>query len=430
MVFKVAIAGLGVVGGGTAKLLTEHKDLLEKRCNRAMELTAVADVNEDRFRALNLPVSVSYYKDALEMVEKADADLVVELIGGADGIALTLCKKALESGKHYVTANKAMLARHGNELGALAERKGVFFGYEASVGGGIPVIKVLREGFVGNDISAVYGILNGTCNYILTKMRETKRPFADVLAEAQELGYAEKPDPSLDVDGVDTAHKTAILGALAFGMPVDFQKMHVEGIRHISDLDIAYADELGYRIKLLGIAKNINGAVCINVYPCMVPQTAALATVDGVFNAVTTEGDFVGRSVLIGRGAGEKPTASAVVSDIVDCATGRGLPFLTVPFDKAEKRCQIPLSERIGGYYLRFDVRDEAGVVADIARALGDEGVSIERMIQRSVDGRDTVPLIMTVHEAKEAAVTKALTVIRSLKAVAGEPCMIRIEKL
>ena len=354
--------------------------------------------------------------------------MVVELIGGANGIAYQVCLEALKQGKAFVTANKAMIAHHGNELAKLTEEKGLFFGYEAAVAGGIPIIKSLREGFVGNQVSEVYGILNGTCNYILTVMRETGKPFDEVLSDAQKLGYAEA-DPSFDIDGIDTAHKTCILGALAFGMPINLEALNIEGIRHISVLDIAFAEELGFRIKLLGVGRRSEQGVSLNVYPCMIPQTSEIAHVDGVFNAVITEGDFVGHSMLVGRGAGERPTASAVVSDIADAATGRKLPLLTVKNDEIKALPIVPLSEREGEYYLRLEVRDEPGVIAQIAKILGDEQVSIASMIQRG-QTQWSVPLMMTLHRAKEARVTAALAKIEDLPAVLKKPCLIRIERL
>lgn len=428
-VFKVALAGLGTVGGGVVKLLFEQKDVLKKRCGRPVELCAVSDLNEARLKELGIPETVKYYKDALDMAENCEADIVVELIGGADGIALRLCRAALERGKSFVTANKAMIAHHGNELAKTAETKGAFFGYEAAVAGGIPVIKALREGLVGNRISEVYGILNGTCNYILTVMRETGRSFEEVLSEAQRLGYAEA-DPSFDVDGIDTAHKMCILGSLAFGMPINLDMLSIEGIRRISDLDIAFAEELGFRIKLLGAGCRTDEGVSLNVYPCMVPQTASIAHVDGVFNAVITEGDFVGHSMFVGRGAGEKPTASAVVADIADAASGRGLPLLTVAQSDIVALPVVPLSERVGEYYLRFEVMDRPGVVADISRILGEENVSIASMIQRGRKSDDAVPVIMTLHAAKETGVVNALNRIERLESVLAKPCMIRIERL
>ncbi len=428
-VFKVAVAGLGTVGGGVVRLLREQQDVLLKRCGRLIELTAVADLNPDRAAELNLSASVAFYQDAREMAEKTDADVIIELIGGADGIAYELCLSALNRDKSFITANKAMIAHHGNELARLAEEHGVFFGYEAAVAGGIPIIKALREGLVGNRISEVYGILNGTCNYILTMMRETGRPFGDVLADAQKLGYAEA-DPSFDIDGIDTAHKTCILGALAFGMPIDLQALSVEGIRFITDADIAFAEELGFRIKLLGVGRRYDNGVSLNVYPCMIPQTAEIAHVDGVFNAVITEGDFVGHSMFVGRGAGERPTASAVVADIADAAMRRGLPLLTVANKEIKPEPVVSLARREGEYYVRFEVRDQPGVVADIARILGNENVSIASMIQRGRAQGGTVPLIMTFHKSKESAVTAALAEIERLDCVLDKPCMIRIERL
>lgn len=427
-IFKVALAGLGTVGGGVVKLLREQSDLLEKRTGRKIKLTAVSDLNQQKLLELGLLGEADYYKDALEMVRKADADLVVELIGGANGIAYQVCLESLKQGRAFVTANKAMIAHHGNELAKLTEEKGLFFGYEAAVAGGIPIIKSLREGFVGNQVSEVYGILNGTCNYILTVMRETGKPFDEVLSDAQKLGYAEA-DPSFDIDGIDTAHKTCILGALAFGMPINLDALNIEGIRHISALDIAFAEELGFRIKLLGVGRRSEQGVSLNVYPCMIPQTSEIAHVDGVFNAVITEGDFVGHSMLVGRGAGERPTASAVVSDIADAATGRKLPLLTVKNDEIKALPIVPLSEREGEYYLRLEVRDEPGVIAQIAKILGDEQVSIASMIQRG-QTQWSVPLMMTLHRAKEARVTAALAKIEDLPAVLKKPCLIRIERL
>ena len=426
---KVALAGLGTVGGGVAKLLIEQKDILLKRCGKSIELIAAADLNAGRFDELNLPSSVVRYTDAREMVKETQADVVVELIGGANGIAYDVCMMALNGGKGFVTANKAMIAHHGNELAKLAEEKDVFFGYEAAVAGGIPIIKSLREGLIGNKISEIYGILNGTCNYILTVMRETGKPFDVVLAEAQKLGYAEA-DPSFDIDGIDTAHKTCILGALAFGMPIDLEKISIEGIRFISDADIAFAEELGFRIKLLGVGRRYENGVSLNVYPCMIPQSAEIAHVDGVFNAVITEGDFVGHSMLVGRGAGERPTASAVVADIADAALHRGGPVLMVANNEIKPVSCVSLQEREGEYYVRFKVKDRPGVVADISRILGDEGVSIASMLQRGQTADGFVPLIMTFHKSKEKSVVEALKKIEMLECVVDKPCMIRIERL
>ncbi len=428
-IFKVALAGLGTVGSGVVKLLREQSVLLEKRTGVKIVLAAVSDLNPQKFLELGLPGEATYFKDALEMVRKADADLIVELIGGADGVAWRVCRETLERGKAFVTANKAMIAHHGNEIAGLTEEKGLFFGFEAAVAGGIPIIKSVREGFVGNNISEVYGILNGTCNYILTAMRETGKPFDEVLADAQKLGYAEA-DPSFDIDGVDTAHKMCILGALAFGTPINLNALSVEGIRRISALDIAFAEELGFRIKLLGVGRRVGNGVSLNVYPCMIPQTAEIAHVDGVFNAVIAEGDFVGHSMFVGRGAGEKPTASAVVSDIVDAAAHRGLPLLTVKNADVRDLPVVPLAQCDGEFYVRFDVDDRPGVVADIARILGGENVSIASMIQRGRAPDGKVPLIMTLHKSKESAVASALEKIGRLDSVSDKPCAIRIERL
>lgn len=428
-IFKVALAGLGTVGGGVVKLLREQSVLLEKRTGVKIVLAAVSDLNPQKFLELGLPGEATYFKDALEMVRKADADLIVELIGGADGVAWRICRETLERGKAFVTANKAMIAHHGNEIAGLTEEKGLFFGFEAAVAGGIPIIKSVREGFVGNNISEVYGILNGTCNYILTVMRKTGKPFDEVLADAQKLGYAEA-DPSFDIDGVDTAHKMCILGALAFGTPINLNALSVEGIRRISALDIAFAEELGFRIKLLGVGRRVGNGVSLNVYPCMIPQTAEIAHVDGVFNAVIAEGDFVGHSMFVGRGAGEKPTASAVVSDIVDAAAHRGLPLLTVKNADVRDLPVVPLAQCDGEFYVRFDVDDRPGVVADIARILGGENVSIASMIQRGRAPDGKVPLIMTLHKSKESAVASALEKIGRLDSVSDKPCAIRIERL
>lgn len=421
---KIALAGLGTVGGGTAGLLSEQAAILEARAGRQLKLTAVSALEKPPGVPLGDAV---FYDDARKMVAEADYDLLVELIGGASGIALELVKGALAKGKHVVTANKAMVAHHGVELAKLAETLGGEIGFEASVGGGIPIIKSLREGLAGNRVTSVMGILNGTCNYILTTMRATGRDFADVLAEAQALGYAEA-DPSFDIDGIDTAHKLAILASLAFAMPIDIDGVTCEGIRHVSALDIQYADELGYRIKLLGVARQTAKGVAARVYPAMVPLSFPLAHVDGVFNAIVTEGDFVGRTVLEGRGAGARPTASAVVADIVDIARGRHTPTFGVPLSALKAQPKAPEGEQQSAYYIRLMVRDEPGVFADIATALRDEKVSMEQIIQRGRSKDESVPVVMTVHETSEAAMQKALARIAKLAALSEPPHLIRIE--
>jgi homoserine dehydrogenase len=421
---KVALAGLGTVGGGTASLLAEQASLLEARAGRPIRLTAVSALE----RPPGVPLGdAAFYDDARKMVTDADYDVLVELIGGASGIALELVKGALAKGKHVVTANKAMIAHHGVELAKLAETLSNQIGFEASVGGGIPIIKSLREGLAGNKVTQVMGILNGTCNYILTTMRATGRDFNDVLAEAQKLGYAEA-DPSFDIDGIDTAHKLAILASLAFAMPIDIDGVTCEGIRHVSALDIQYADELGYRIKLLGVARRTDKGVEARVYPAMVPLSFPLAHVDGVFNAIVTEGDFVGRTVLEGRGAGARPTASAVVADLVDIARGHVTPTFGVPLSYLKPLPKAPAGEHVSAYYIRLMVRDEPGVFADIAAALRDEHVSMEQIIQRGRSPGESVPVVMTVHETKESAMQKALARIAALSALSEPPHLIRIE--
>ncbi|MBM3573873.1 MAG: homoserine dehydrogenase, partial [Alphaproteobacteria bacterium] len=315
---KIAIAGLGTVGAGVLKLLAEHAELIAARCGRRLVVTAVSARDRKRDRGVDL-TGVRWYQDAAALAADPEIEIVVELIGGAEGVARQLCEAALDAGKHVVTANKALLAHHGTALATLAEGKGRTLAFEASVAGGIPIVKSLREGLAANRLSRIYGILNGTCNYILTTMREQRREFAEVLAEAQKLGYAEA-DPSFDVDGTDAAHKLAILTSLAFGAAVDLNGVHIEGIRHVSSLDIDYADELGYRIKLLGIARRTEHGIEQRVHPCMVPKGTPIAHVEGVYNAVVAEGDYVGRVVHEGRGAGAGPTASAVVADLLDIA--------------------------------------------------------------------------------------------------------------
>jgi homoserine dehydrogenase len=422
-VLKIAVAGLGTVGGGTVRLLAQHADLLSRRSGCRLTLVATAALE----KPADLPLDgIPYFTDAREMVRQTDYDVLVELIGGR-GVALDVVKTALERSRHVVTANKAMIAHHGLELAELAEKAGVAFGYEGAVGGGIPVIKALREGLAGNRLSQVYGILNGTCNYILTTMRESGREFAEVLAEAQALGYAEA-DPSFDIDGIDTAHKLSILTSLAFGTAVDFGKVHIEGIRHVSALDIRFAEELGYRIKLLGIARRTKGGIEQRVHPCMVPIAAPIARVDGVFNAVVAEGDFVGRTVYEGRGAGALPTASAVVADLLDIAANRRTPTFGVPASALARLELSPMDRHVGAYYIRFMVVDQPGVLAEIAAALRDERVSMESVLQHGRAPGETVPVVMTTHETEEAAMNRAISRIKDIAAMVEPPRLIRVE--
>src|SRR5262249_22626937 len=361
------------------------------------------------------------------MAGDPEIDIVVELIGGADGIALEVVETALRRGAHVVTANKALMAKHGTRLAACAEEKGVALAFEASVAGGIPVIKTLREGLAGNRLSRVYGILNGTANYILTTMREAGREFAEVLAEAQKLGYAEA-DPRFDIDGIDAAHKLAILASVGFGRPVDLPGVYAEGIRHVSRLDIDFAEELGYRIKLLGIARLTEEGLEQRVHPCMVARSTPIAAVEGVYNAVVAEGDFVGRVVLEGRGAGALPTASAVAADLVDIAAGRHVAPLGVPTADLRALPGVPIERHQGAYYIRLMVLDQPGVIAGIAAALRDEHVSMESMIQRGRAPGEAVPVVLTTHVTVEAAMRRALEKITALDTVLEAPHMIRIE--
>jgi homoserine dehydrogenase len=425
---RIAIAGLGTVGAGTVKLLQVHAGDIARRCGRPIEIVAVSA--RDRKRNRDVDVSAyAWHDDALSLAGLADVDVVVELIGGSDGPARKLLEAAIAKGKHVVTANKALLAHHGTALARAVEAKGVSLCYEAAVAGGIPIIKTLREGLAGNRIERVYGILNGTCNYILTTMRQTGREFTDVLADAQRLGYAEA-DPSFDVDGVDAAHKLAILAGVAFGCEIDFASLHVEGIRNVSAVDIAFAEELGFRIKLLGIARMTEYGLEQRVHACMVPLGTSIAHVEGVFNAVVTEGDFVGQNLCQGRGAGAGPTASAVVSDLIDIARGRSQPTFGVPAAELKKLPASPMTRHRGAYYIRLMVVDKPGVIADVTAALRDEEVSLEAMLQRARSPGEAVPVVLTTHDTEEAAMRRALERIAALGSVVEPPHVIRIESL
>ncbi|HEX3863833.1 MAG TPA: homoserine dehydrogenase [Stellaceae bacterium] len=423
---RIAVAGLGTVGGGTLQLLERQAETVALRAGRRIVVAAVSARDRRRDRGVNLSAA-RWYEDPVAMAADPEIDVVVELIGGSEGVALSVIETALARGKHVVTANKALMAEHGTRLAAQAEATGVALAFEAAVAGGIPIIKTLRESLAGNRLSRVYGILNGTSNYILTTMREGGREFAEVLAEAQKLGYAEA-DPSFDIDGVDAAHKLAILASVAFGRPVDLPGVYTEGIRHISRLDIDFAEELGYRIKLLGIARLTEGGLEQRVHPCMVKRTTPIAAVEGVFNAVVAEGDFVGRVVLEGRGAGAFPTASSVASDLVDIAAGRLVPPFGVPTAALSPQPGAAMSQHHGAYYIRLMVVDQPGVIADVAAALRDEQVSMESMIQRGRAPGEAVPVVLTTHATVEAAMRRSLDRIAKLAAVLEPPRMIRIE--
>lgn len=425
---RIGIAGLGTVGIGVVKILNRHQAVLAERSGVALNITAVSARDRSRDRGIETS-GFRFEPDALVLAEAPDVDIVVELIGGADGVAYDLVKGALQNGKHVVTANKALLALHGTELAEIAEANNAAINFEAAIAGGIPIVKALREGLAGNRFNRVYGILNGTCNYILTEMEQTGRDFSDVLAEAQELGYAEA-DPSFDIDGVDAAHKLALLASLAYGARVDFSAVHIEGIRHIQAIDIAFAKELGYRIKLLAIAAERGEGIEQRVHCCMVPVDTPIAHVDGVFNAVVADGDFVDTTVFEGRGAGEGPTASAVVGDIIDIARGNRVPTFSVPVTSLRTIDTVSVASRIGRAYIRLHVVDRPGVIADIAAVLRDEAVSISTLVQR---GRASgpnggVPVVLITHEGVESALTRALERIAALQVVLETPRMIRIE--
>ena len=425
---RIGVAGLGTVGAGTVRLLAEHGDLLAQRCGRRLEVVAVSARDRNRDRGIDVS-GARWYDDPNALAGAAEIDVVVELIGGFDGIALELCRAAIAGGKHLVTANKALLAHHGAALATAAEDAGVALGYEAAVAGGIPIVKALREGLAGNSVRRVYGILNGTCNYILSAMRESGRDFADALAEAQRLGYAEA-DPSFDIDGIDSAHKLALLASVAFGCPIAFDAVHIEGIRRIGALDIGFAQELGYHVKLLGIAGVTDAGLEQRVHPCMVSIDVPIAHVDGVFNAIVVEGDFADRTMFGGRGAGAEPTASAVVADLVDIARGQILPVFGVPARALKRIPAAPMSRHVGAYYIRLMVVDRPGVMADVTAALRDEQVSVEALIQRGRNPGDVVPVVLTTHDTEEQAMLRALKRIASLDTVLEDPRMIRIEHL
>ncbi|PTQ10887.1 homoserine dehydrogenase [Sphingomonas oleivorans] len=422
---KIALAGLGTVGAGVIKLLGENAALIERRAGRPIEIIAVSARDRTRDRGVDLS-RFAWVDDAGELSHRDDVDAVVELIGGSDGPALTIARAALTNGKAFVTANKAMIAHHGLELAATAEKTGAALKYEAAVAGGIPVIKGLREGAAANEIGHVYGILNGTCNYILTAMEEAGRDFADVLAEAQALGYAEA-DPSFDIDGVDAAHKLSILASLAFGTTIDFDAVAITGIRHIIAADIAEAAALGFRVRLVGFGEAGPKGLFQRVHPCLVPIGHPLAHVVGSLNAVVAEGNYVGRLIFQGRGAGEGPTASAVVADLVDIARGEYGPAFAMPVASLARLAPAPAGERNGRAYLRFTVADRPGVLAEITAAMRDAGVSIESLIQRGAAADGSVLLVMVTHECPESSVTDALARLQGSQSLIGKPMLMHI---
>ncbi|MCK0070532.1 homoserine dehydrogenase [Kordiimonas laminariae] len=423
---KVGIAGLGTVGVGVIKIMETHNAMLTARGGRTIEISAVSARDRGRERGVDL-APYAWCDNPVELASRDDVDLIIELIGGSDGPAYALAKETLSRGKSFVTANKALIACHGKELAGLAEASGASLRYEAAVAGGIPVIKALAEGLVGNDVSGLYGILNGTCNYILTRMEREGLDFAEVLEDAQRLGYAEA-DPTFDIDGIDTAHKTAILAALAFGTAPDMDNLPTEGIRNIAPVDIDYAKELGYRIKLLGVARRTDDGIETRVHPAMVSLSAPLAKVMDAINAVVINGDFVGQTVYEGAGAGEGPTASSVVADIIDIARGNTYAPLGIPVSDLQELPAIPAEKHLGTYYIRLRVEDRPGVMADITSVLAEKNVSIKSMLQRGKCDDGGVYIVLTTHETVEACIAKTLNHFTNLECVLETPTMLRIE--
>lgn len=421
---RLGIAGLGTVGGGVVRLIHQNAALLTARCGRPVQVTVASARDLGRSRGLPLE-GVRIIADARAIAEQHDVDIVIEVIGG-DGIAREVVERAIAAKKPVVTANKALLAKHGAVLARMAEQAEVPLLWEAAVAGGIPVIKGIREGLAANHISEVLGILNGTCNYILSTMTATGRDFADVLAEAQKLGYAEA-DPSFDIDGVDTAHKLSLLAALSFGAPPDFAAVRVEGIRHVSALDIKFAGELGYTIKLLAVARLTTAGLEQRVQPCMVPKTSPLGSVGGPFNAVMAQGDFVDRILWVGRGAGASPTASAIVADVVDLVKGAQMLTFGLPVDSLKAQPPLPPQACEGSYYVRVMVTDQPGVIADITAILRDNKVSMESFLQHGRNPGETVPVVFTTHETNEAAMLDSLARIGQLEAVREPPRLMRV---
>jgi homoserine dehydrogenase len=436
---KLGIAGLGTVGLGLVRLIQEHRTRMALALGRELQIVGVSARSRQKKRGVEL-AGIAWFDEAQRLAVEPAIDVFVELIGGEEGIARTAVEAALRAGKHVVTANKALLAKHGSELAGLAEQHGVALNFEAAVAGGIPVIKTLREALAGNQIRRVYGILNGTCNYILTQMQEEHRAFAEVLKEAQDKGYAEA-DPTFDIGGFDTAHKLALLTSLAFGTKVALEHIHVEGIEGITQADIEAADDLGYRIKLLGVALLTDSGIEQRVHPAMVPKHSAIAEVSGVTNCIAIDGDFVGNVLLAGPGAGAKATASAVAADILDIARGGFVAPFGVPAARLKSYRRARLGQHQGAYYVRLSVFDRPGAMASIAGRMGERGVSLESIVQRrprwALPGIDAKPkpgaptgVILMTHETTEEAIRLALKAIHGDGNVSEQPQMIRIEPL
>ncbi|OIQ99464.1 homoserine dehydrogenase [mine drainage metagenome] len=431
---NVGLLGIGTVGGGTFTVLQRNAEEITRRAGRPIRITVVADKNVELAKKVT-GGTCRVTDDAFSVVSDPEVDIVIELIGGY-GVAKELVLKAIANGKHVVTANKALLATHGNEIFKAAQDKGVMVAFEAAVAGGIPIIKALREGLTANRIEWIAGIINGTTNFILSEMRDKGLSFDTVLKEAQRLGYAEA-DPTFDIEGVDAAHKITILSALAFGIPMQFDKAYIEGISKLDATDIKYAEQLGYRIKLLGITKRTPEGVELRVHPTLIPSKRLIANVEGAMNAVVVQGDAVGATLYYGKGAGAEPTASAVIADLVDVtrmATSDPLnrvPHLAFQPNAMADLKILPMDDVITSYYLRLRVQDKPGVLADITRILADEQISIDAVIQKEPgEGEDQTDLIMLTHQTREKRIKAAIAKIEALGVVAGKVTKLRLEEL
>ncbi|OAM53404.1 homoserine dehydrogenase [Methylovorus sp. MM2] len=431
---NVGLLGIGTVGGGTFTVLKRNQDEIARRAGRAINIVKVADRDLERARQIT-GGNIALTDDAFDVVNDPNVDVVVELIGGYT-LAKELVLKAIENGKHVVTANKALLAVHGNEIFAAAEKKGVIVAYEAAVAGGIPIIKALREGLSANRIEWIAGIINGTTNFILTEMREKGLDFADVLKEAQRLGYAEA-DPTFDVEGIDAAHKLTIMAAIGFGMPMQFDKAYTEGISNLQGEDIRYAEELGYGVKLLGISKRTDKGVELRVHPTLIPEKRLIANVNGAMNAVVVKGDAVGPTLYYGAGAGAEPTASAVVADLVDVSraqlidAAQRVPMLAFQSSELATLAILPIREINSAYYLRLRALDKPGVLAEVTKVLADRAISIDAMMQKEpADGEDAADIIILTHITIEKNMDAAIAEIEALSAISGKVTRLRMEEL
>jgi len=429
---RVGLLGLGTVGSGTLAVLARNNRLIASRAGRRLQVTCASARNLTRSRTVDLS-GIRLLADPMAVVEAPDVDIVAELIGGIEP-ARTLVLRAIELGRHVVTANKALIALHGNEIFAAARARGVMVAFEAAVAGGVPVIKVMREALAGNEVQWLAGIINGTCNFILSAMREAGSDFGDVLAEAQRLGYAEA-DPSFDVDGIDAAHKLTILGSLAFGIPLQFNRVYIEGIRHVTGEDVAYAERLGYRIKHLGIARQSSAGVELRVHPTLIPAHQPIAQVNGVMNAVLVRGDAAGPVLLSGAGAGAEPTASSVVADLVDVARAlttdpeNRVPHLAFQPETLGQTGVLDITATESACYLRLQAVDEPGVLADVTRILADAGISIEAIIQPEArDPAAVVPIVILTHRVRESAMNGAIERIEALPTIRAAVVRLRME--